>query len=161
MNNIFGRIITCSVSVALFGGVCLGQTSASSDDDSPPPSMVDSHSPTVVLTFADGRSVALHSISGQFAQVGANAGDTIGVQFRVSDSGGFASAVSLDGAILSKGSEKIPVAVDGSGSFQIQVGTKPGLYRVTLSGGVSFAVIECWVIDASNPASNPSVVQAQ
>jgi hypothetical protein len=132
-----------------------------SEDDSSPPSMVDVYSPTAISTFPDGTSATVKSHAGKFPLVSGAARALVAVQFRVQTGVTSATAESLDGAVLSDGAGNISVASDGLASFQIQLGSKPGLYRVSLTGGNSSAVLQYWVVDPNNPDATPVVVQPQ
>lgn len=123
---------------------------------------MDSQSPTVAVTFSDGKSVAIRSKHGHFPLIGANASETVSVQVQFAPaSSGAAAAQCLDGGMLSTGAENIALAGDGSGSFSFQVGSKPGIYRVSLTGeGGAAATLQFWVADPDAGDSNPPSLQA-
>jgi hypothetical protein len=154
------RRLLIAASVSLIGSICLGQ-SGQPLTDSAPPSMIDSQSPSVAMTFADGKSLAIRSKNSRFALVAANASEVVNIQVRISPAAnGIAAAQCLDGGVLSTGAENITLDADGLGTFQFRAGAKPGLYRVFLGAGSAAAILQFWVMDPSNPNSNPSAVQA-
>jgi hypothetical protein len=154
------RRLLIAASVSLIGSICLGQSAQPPADPTPPP-MIDSQSPSVAMTFASGNSLTLRSKNNRFSLVAINPGETIDVQVRISPAAnGIAAAQCLDGGGLSVGADSIALDAAGSGSFQFRAGAKPGLYRVFLGGGTAGAILQFWVIDPSNPNSNPSAVQA-
>lgn len=113
------------------------------------------------MSFADGRSIALRSMSGRFPLVAANPGETVSVKLRFASQGGVAVAQCLDGGALSNGADNIALDANGSGSFQFQLGAKPGLYRVVISSGRAVSTLQFWVTDPTTPAANPAALQAQ
>jgi hypothetical protein len=154
------RRLLIVASVSLIGSICLGQ-SVQPPTDSAPPAMIDSQSPSVAMTFADGKSLAIRSKKSRFALVAANASEVVNIRVRVSSSAnGVAAAQCLDGGALSTGAENITLDADGLGSFQFRAGAKPGLYRVVVGAGGAIAILQFWVIDPSKPNSRPSALQA-
>ena len=157
-HHFLGRLLVAA-SVALIGSTCLGQSAEPPPDPTPPP-MIDSQSPSVAMTFANGNSLTLRSKNNRFSLVAINSGETVGVQVRISPAANSSAAAQcLDGGGLSVGADSIALDAAGSGSFQFRAGAKPGLYRVSLGAGGAIAILQFWVIDPNSPNSNPSALQ--
>jgi hypothetical protein len=159
----WSRILQTVVVVAaiiLFSFASQGQ-STPPPSGSTPPSPIDNQNPTMAANFADGRSIALRSMSGRFPLVAANSGETVSVKLRFASQGRVAVAQCLDGGALSNGAGNIALDANGSGSFQFQLGAKPGLYRVVISSGGARSMLQFWVTDPTSPAANPAALQAQ
>jgi hypothetical protein len=164
----FGLTRWWSTLAVIIAGLCvlgcpfgIAQSEDQPAADTVPPSMIDSQSPTVAVTFSDGRSLSIRSHHGHFPLVAASAGETVSVKVKLAVSNGVAAAQCLDGGTLSDGAENISLADDGSASFQFQVGSKPGIYRVALTGsGGAIATLQFWVTDTNAGDSNPPALQA-
>jgi hypothetical protein len=143
--------------------VCLAQSSASTPTvEASPPSIQSDDSPAATVTFASGASTQISSQSGYFPLVASNAGEAHTINLQLSAGAPRNLTVQpLDGGAINAGAERSAVSVDGTTSFQFQLGMKAGRYRVLLNDGGVTTLLQFWVADPQNPQANPPTVQAQ
>lgn len=127
-----------------------------------PPSIQSDDSPSATVTFASGASTQISSQSGYFPLVASNAGEAHTINLQLPATAPRNLIVQpLDGGALGAGAQSSAVSVDGTTSFQFQLGMKAGRYRVLLNDGGVTTLLQFWVADPQNPQANPPAVQAE
>lgn len=122
------------------------------------------------VTLEDQSVVVTRAAAAKFQIVAARPGETatMVVPMPVTAFAASASVQALDGGALI-GPPSSPVTpnrpldvpiVNRNVTFQFQVGTHPGLYRVLIMGLGPAAALQFWVQDPLRPATNPWAVNA-
>jgi hypothetical protein len=93
--------------------------------------------------------------------VATKVGQTVGIKLRFAPGASDNSLVAeaLDGGTIAQGQATSSLSADGTTSLQYQLGTSTGLYRVLLNQGGNVNVLQFWIPDAGNAATNASAVQ--
>jgi hypothetical protein len=145
MNKFHAALAACCV--FFFAAKLHGQTAGAT-----PPPLLSDQSPTALITFPGGSSLAIRSHGGQFPLVIGYAAQTFTVQCRIPA----AILSNLIMAPLDGGSISQPVLnPDGTTTLQYQFGGQPGLYRILVGFPPFFATLRFWVPGSGD---NPPVL---